>query len=87
MLAGYLCNLTTDCVQPVSLCDLIRGRLSQADEVTCMAWAPLQQALAIGTSGGDVLCFDTVLHSLQVGVWRPQNCSPATYPYQQERAQ
>jgi hypothetical protein len=31
-----------------------------------VAWAPLQQALTIGTSGGDVLCFDTALHSLQV---------------------
>ena len=34
--------------------------------MTCVAWAPLQQALAISTSGGDVLCFDTALHSLQV---------------------
>lgn len=33
-----------------------------------MAWAPLQHAplLAIGTSGGGVLCFDAALHSLQV---------------------
>ena len=45
---------------------LIRGRVTQADEVTCVAWGPLQQALAIGTSGGDVLCFNTALHSLQV---------------------
>jgi hypothetical protein len=66
VLAGCLCYLTAHCVQPASLFDLIRGRLSQADEVTCVAWAPLQQALAIGTSGGDVLCFDTALHSLQV---------------------
>jgi len=41
---------------------------AQAEEVSCFAWASARHnhLLAIGTSRGGTLCFDTHLHSQQV---------------------